>query len=59
MVHIETIDPTFQRTRYPDMSTLVAPADDFTEADASEQLEAAEEVIAWLNVRLFPTSTQP
>jgi HEPN domain-containing protein len=58
MVHLETIDPTFKRTRYPDPGTFVAPVDEFTEADASEQLAAAEEVITWLGAQLFPTSTQ-
>lgn len=58
LVHLATINPTFIRTRYPDMGTLVAPVDSISEADASEQLEAAEEVMAWLEAQLFPKSIQ-
>jgi HEPN domain-containing protein len=56
---LATINPVFNRVRYPDLGTLIAPVDSISDVDASEQLEAAEEVMAWLAPQLDPTSTQP
>lgn len=52
IAHIPTIDRAFDLTRYPDLVTLVAPVDRVTEATALNILQAAEEVMTWLEAQL-------
>jgi HEPN domain-containing protein len=58
MVHIQTIDPAFELARYPDIDTLVAPVDAVTESIAVRVLEAAEEIMTWLEAQLLSNSIQ-
>lgn len=58
MTHIETVDPAFELARYPDVDTLIAPVDMVTESIAVRVLQAAEEIMTWLEAQLSPTSTQ-
>ena len=58
MVHTETVDPAFGLARYPDIDTLVAPVDAVTEPIAVRLLQAAEEIMTWLEMQLASNSTQ-
>lgn len=52
IVHTPMIDRAFDLTRYPDLVTLVAPVDGVTETTALNLLQAAEEVMTWLEAQL-------
>jgi HEPN domain-containing protein len=58
IVHVQTIDPTFELARYPDIDALVAPVDAVTESIAVRVLEAAEEIMAWLEAQIQSSSIQ-
>jgi HEPN domain-containing protein len=45
---LQSLNPAFQRTRYPDFESGAAPVDDATEYDATRDIEAAPRVFEWL-----------
>lgn len=52
MTHIQVIDPAFKFARYPNTITLVAPVDGVSQPTASRLLQAAEEIMTWLEAQL-------
>ncbi|MBS3122668.1 HEPN domain-containing protein [Candidatus Woesearchaeota archaeon] len=51
LIKIATLEPVYQETRYPDVSSKI-PAEEFEEKDAIEFLSIAEEVIEWLKKKI-------
>ena len=51
---LTALNPTFDLTRYPDLSHGTVPVDEVTEGDATRDLEAGRRVFAWLDRQLNP-----
>lgn len=47
LIRISTLEPIYQETRYPDVSSKI-PADEFDEKDAIDALNNAEEILRWI-----------
>ena len=52
LARISTLEPIYQETRYPDVSSKV-PSEEFEEKDAAEFLNIAEEVLEWVKKKLI------
>ena len=48
---ISLLEPVYQETRYPDISSKI-PAEEFSESDAIEFYNIAEEVLEWARKKL-------
>ncbi|MBI5803892.1 HEPN domain-containing protein [Candidatus Pacearchaeota archaeon] len=48
---ISTLEPVYQRTRYPDVSQKI-PAEEFTLSDVQDFVNIAEEVLSWIEKKL-------
>jgi len=48
---VALIEQVYQETRYPDVSTFI-PAEEFKENDATEILDYAMDVIAWIERKI-------
>jgi len=56
---LSTLNPSFQRTRYPDYQSGSAPVDQVTANEAKRDLDSAKRVLIWLAHELgeqFPQS---
>ena len=51
LIKIATLEPVYQETRYPDVSSKI-PSEEFEEKDAVEFFNIATEVIEWIRKRI-------
>ena len=51
LIKISTLEPVYQETRYPDVSSKI-PSEEFEEKDAVEFFNIATEVIEWIRKRI-------
>jgi len=51
LIKISALEPIYQETRYPDVSSKI-PAEEFEEKDANGFLSDASEVIAWIRNKI-------
>ena len=52
MTYLHVIDPAFKFARYPNTITLVPPVDGLSQSTAERLLQAAEEIMTWLEAQL-------